>query len=145
MSKGRPTKFTEAKEKKAIELAEKGFTDKMISDVLGIDEKTLNNWKNKYEDFFLSLKEAKYIHDLEVQESLLKNAKGYTKKVEKVVASQHGAEVVKYDKFFPGNTAAQIIWLKNRMPEQWRDKQENTVSDITINFAYENDETKKAS
>ena len=31
--------------------------------------------------------------------------------------------------YIPGDTTAQIFWLKNRKPDQWRDKQE--VQDTT--------------
>ena len=29
-----------------------------------------------------------------------------------------------YEVYIPGDTTAQIFWLKNRKPEKWRDKQE---------------------
>ena len=33
-------------------------------------------------------------------------------------------EIVEYTEHIPAQTVAQIFWLKNRRPAQWRDKQE---------------------
>ena len=40
-----------------------------------------------------------------------------------------------------GNTTAQIFWLKNRLPDKWRDKpKEETDRTITVKFEQEIEE-----
>lgn len=140
MRNGRPTKFSDAKEQKAIELADQGFTDQMIADVLGITRRTFDNWKKKHEHFFLSLKEAKYKHDLDVENTLLGKAKGFTKLIQKTARTKDGIDVVDIEEYYPPDVTAQIFWLKNRMPDRWRENSNIGPSDIQINLAYKSDD-----
>jgi transposase-like protein len=68
-----------------------------IAKNIGITTSTLYEWKNKYPDFSEALKESKEVADFEVESALFKKAK-------------------------MGDVTAQIFWLKNRKPKQWRDK-----------------------
>lgn len=98
---GRPTKFSKALTAKIIEAFHKGKTDKQVSVMFQLSEKTLNNWKQKYPEFFQSIKEAKGVVDDLVEYGLLEKALGTN--------------------YESANVAAQIFWLKNRRPEKWRD------------------------
>lgn len=77
--------------------ARKGYRDKDIADRIGISVSTLYEWKNKYKEFSDALKKGKEVIDFEVENKLLELA-------------------------LEGNITAIIFWLKNRMPEDWRDK-----------------------
>lgn len=79
--------------------ARDGLTDEQIASNLGIGKNTFYEYKNKHQDFSDALKRGKEIVDYEVENALLKSA-------------------------LEGNTTAQIFWLKNRKPKQWKDKQE---------------------
>jgi len=116
---GRPSKFNKDVQRQIELLARRGWTDAEMAELLGINEGTLNNWKNKHPAFFKTLKEAKEFSDLEVERSLYREAKA-------------------------GNTTAMIFWLKNRQPQRWRDKQEhehsgNLNAQITIKFVSPDD------
>ena len=77
--------------------ARDGLTDEQIANNLAISIDTFYKYKKKYPEFSESLKRGKEIVDYEVENALLQNA-------------------------LNGNITAQIFWLKNRKPRQWKDK-----------------------
>lgn len=124
--------------------ARNGLTDEQISKNLGIAVSTLNEYKNKYPEFSESLKRGKEVIDVEVENALLKRALGYkydevTKEL--VEDEETGIAELKVTKVVTKevipDTTAQIFWLKNRKPEEWRDKKE-VKHDGNINNPYEN-------
>lgn len=115
--------------------ARDGLTDKQIAHNIGISEQTLNVWKKKYPSFSESLKKGKEVVDRQVENALLKRALGYSYKevtkqlCENAETGQMEMKVTKVvTKEVMPDTTAQIFWLKNRKPEQWRDKQNIEVS-----------------
>ena len=107
--------------------ARNGLTDEQIAKNLGIAVSTLNDYKNKYSEFSESLKRGKEVIDIEVENALLKRALGYkydevTKERDKDTGELVVTKVV--TKEVVGDTTAQIYWLKNRKPDDWRDKKE---------------------
>ena len=101
-------------------LAGLGLTDKEIGRALGKCEQTINNWK-KDERFLVALKKGKEEADRRVTKSLFKRACGY-RYTEKTYEKQTLTKAVV--KQFAPDTTACIFWLKNRRPEDWRDKRE---------------------
>lgn len=77
--------------------ARDGLTDEQIAHNMGIAYSTLKIWKNDHEAILAALKKGKEVVDRQVENALLKSA-------------------------LDGNITAQIFWLKNRKPDQWRDK-----------------------
>ena len=77
--------------------ARDGLTDEQIANNLAISIDTFYKYKKKYPEFSESLKRGKEVVDYEVENALLQNA-------------------------LNGNITAQIFWLKNRKPRQWKDK-----------------------
>ena len=123
--------------------ARDGITDEQIAGNMGINVRTLYNWKKKSVRLFQSLKTKKELADIEVENALRKKALGFreteqTVSVRKTVEYENGKRVrevtepivVESERYYPPDTAAQIFWLKNRRPERWRDKQEQKV-DLT--------------
>lgn len=113
--------------------ARDGLTDEQIASNVGISRSTLNTWKEKYQDISDTLKRGKDIIDRQVENALLKRALGYSyKEVTREICEDAGTgkcslKVTKeVTKEVAPDTTAQIFWLKNRKPEQWRDKQEIT-------------------
>lgn len=121
----RPSKWDELKASGKAALVEgwarDGLTDEQIASNLGIAPGTLYEWKKRYPEFSKALKNGKEVVDLQVENALLRNALGF-EYVEEVVTNR--GEVVTVRKYERPNTTAQIFWLKNRLPEKWRDKQE---------------------
>lgn len=118
-----------------------GLTDEQIFKNLGISRDTFYRYKEKYSDFFDSLKKGKEVADIEVENALFKRAIGYKyKEVIKEVKEIDGKKstyVKEVIKEMPGDVAAQIFWLKNRKSSKWKDKQDIDIEDnnvsITIN------------
>ncbi len=105
--------------------ARNGLTDDQIAKNLGIHPSTLYDYKNKYPKFSESLKKGKEVIDFEVENALLKSALGYEYKEQTVTRD---GDIVTIKKQQAPNTTAQIFWLKNRKPKDWRDKQDMELS-----------------
>lgn len=126
MAKGKYQKWLEPENLILIEgWARDGLTDEQIASNMGICRDTLIQWKKKYPDISDTLKKGKEVVDRLVENALLKRAIGYeyeeiSDKYESGVLTEH--KVVK--KQVIPDTTAQIFWLKNRKPEEWRDKRE---------------------
>lgn len=108
--------------------ARDGLTDEQIAENIGINPATLYDWKKKYPEISEALKKGKEVVDIEVENALLKRALGYeyteTKTEEYIVEGVPVKRVTKTVKEVVPDTTAQIFWLKNRRPKQWRDKQD---------------------
>ena len=97
--------------------ARDGLTDEQIAHNMGISTTTLYEWKKKYSEIADTLKKTKEVVDREVENALFKKA-------------------------IEGDTTAMIFWLKNRRPNDWRDKRETALSgavdttpkEINVNF-----------
>lgn len=109
--------------------AREGLTDEQISHNAGISRSTLKEWKKKYPTISAVLKKNKAIVDYEVENALLKRAKGYRYKeitkelVKNPITSVYELKVTKeIEKEVPPDVGAAMAWLKNRKPQLWRDK-----------------------
>lgn len=115
--------------------ARDGLTEEQIAEKVGVNVKTLWTWKKTYHPICNALKKGKEIVDRKVENALLERAIGgvhevrKTFKVKHVYYDDHGRRcekeelvVGKDEVYIPGDTTAQIFWLKNRKPEDWRDK-----------------------
>lgn len=109
--------------------ARDGLTDKQIASNIGINETTLNRWKKDHLPIMQVLKESKEIADRQVENALHKTALGFYYE-EDMVTNQ--GDVVRVKKYSKPNTTAQIFWLKNRKPSNWRDKQEIEQTNTNI-------------
>lgn len=110
--------------------AREGLTDEQIAKNCNISRSTLSEWKKKHADISDTLKKGKEVVDYEVENALLKKALGYTIVLEEEKVDKYGdVHTLKKDVHIPGDTTAQIFWLKNRKPEKWREKQKE-LNDI---------------
>lgn len=107
--------------------ARDGLIDEQIAHNMGITTKTLYEWKNKYGEISEALKKGKEVIDRQVENALLKRALGYAYDE---TTYEDGVETKRVTKEVAPDTTAQIFWLKNRKPSEWRDKieQQQTVT-----------------
>ena len=115
--------------------ARDGLTDEQIADNIGIRRPTLYDWKKKYSDISDALKRGKEVIDRQVENALLKRALGYEYVETTKELTDLGLTVTKQvTKQVAPDTTAQIFWLKNRKPKEWRDKKETEVTgNLSVN------------
>lgn len=135
---GRPSRYKQEYCIQAYKLCLLGSTDKQMADFFGVAEATINNWKLNHPEFLESIKKGKEIADMEIANSLFERAKGAKvkkkqaiklKRVEynmgRRVLEEERIEIVDVEEELPPDTTSAIFWLKNRNPDQWRDKQQH--------------------
>jgi hypothetical protein len=110
---------------------------------MGVAESTLRNWKNIFPEIAEALRKGKEVVDREVENALFKSALGFMQKVKKPVRIREveydpksGKKIRESEKwvqveeeiYIPPQVTAQIFWLKNRKPDQWREKNDLTLT-----------------
>lgn len=107
--------------------ARNGLTEQQIAKNLGVAYSTFREYKKKYPALMAVLKKGKEVVDFEVEGALIKRALGYsyveeTKElVEDKDTGTAELKVVKSTtKHVAPDVTAQIFWLKNRKPEEWK-------------------------
>lgn len=126
MAKGKYQEWLEPEGLLKIEgWARDGLTEEQIAENMGICRDTLYEWKKQFSDISDTLKKGKEVIDRQVENALLKRALGYeyeeiSEKYEMGILTER--KVTK--KQVVPDTTAQIFWLKNRKPSDWRDKPE---------------------
>lgn len=132
MAKGKYEEWLEPEGLLKIEgWARDGLTDEQIAYNMGISVATLYNWKKSHLEILEALKKGKEVIDRQVENALLKRALGYryTEQTKEFVPELGKMVVTKeVTKEVAGDTTAQIFWLKNRKPNEWRDKRDVEMS-----------------
>lgn len=107
--------------------ARNGLTEQQIAKNLGVAYSTFRDYKSKYPALSAVLKKGREVIDFEVEGALIKRALGYsyieeTKElVEDEMTGSAELKVVKtVTKQVAPDVTAQIFWLKNRKPEEWK-------------------------
>ncbi len=115
-------------------MVKNGFTDKEISEELGIGYSTWKNKKSQNKLIKAAIDEVKDTRNQEVEEALFKNCKGYhyyeevPTKVKEEVINEKGTVltvekvvVSTVKKWKPADLAAQKYWLNNRKKATWKE------------------------
>lgn len=125
--------------------ARDGLNDEQIAKNLGIGIRTFYDYKKKYPQFSQSLKKGKEIVNYEVENTLLKKALGFKETVKKAVKIKNieyengkkvseKEEVIFVDEeiFVQPDPGCIIFYLKNRMPDKWKDNPHKVKMDEAI-------------
>lgn len=124
-SVGRPTLYREEYAEQAYKICLLlGATDAELAEFFEVDERTINNWKHDYPEFFQSIKKGKEIADAEVVVGLYKSATGYSHPDTHFSNFQGLVTETPITKHYPPNPTSGIFWMKNRQPKRWKDKVE---------------------
>ena len=135
-AKGKYAKWLEPENLILIEgWSRNGLTQEDIAHNMGIALTTLKDWCKKHAPISAAIKNGKVVADLRMENALYQRGLGGIREVKKTFKLKHtyyDAQGRKCEKeelatgidevYIPGDTAAQIYWLKNRKPEEWRDK-----------------------
>lgn len=121
--------------------ARDGLIDEQIAKNLGVAYSTFRTYRDKHPALSAALKKGKEVVDREVENALLQKALGITKTVFKPiklkeviydegkrVRETERVEYAEEEVFIPPDTTAQIFWLKNRKPNEWRDRHQTELT-----------------
>lgn len=125
---GRPTDYKPEFAEQAKKLCLLGATDKELADFFEVVESTINLWKVTHLEFSEAIKAGKDLADAEVAEKLYRRATGYSHADVDIKMYEGQIIETSLTKHYPPDTAAAIIWLKNRQKTKWRDRYEQEVS-----------------
>jgi hypothetical protein len=101
-TRGRPSDYEPELIDEACRLIRLGMTDAEICQELDVSVPTYYRWRANFPEFRKATNEAKEAQDDRVVDSLIRVA-------------------------HEGNVTAQIFWLKNRRPNEWRDRKETEI------------------
>ena len=134
--RGAKTKYRKDFARQAeIACREGGFTDIKLAKLFNVSKTTITMWKREYPEFLTSIKKGKDDWDSsEVEKSLLKRATGYSynETTQKPFPVKDcDGNIIDYEmkvtkiikKDVAPDTGACGLWLFNRQPERWRNKQ----------------------
>lgn len=124
----RPSKYKPEFAKQAKQLCKLGATDQELAEFFGVSQQTLNNWKVSQPGFLESLKGGKEVADERVTTALYHRAMGYSHPEDDIRAINGEIVITPTIKHYPPDTTAAIFWLKNRRPDEWRDKVQQEVT-----------------
>lgn len=132
-ARGRPTKYKSEYAEQAAKLCRLGATDAQLADFFGVSVSTINLWKVQHQEFSESIKVPKAEADARVEQSLYRRAMGYEHDEVDIKVVDKAIVMTPVRKHYPPDTTAAIFWLKNRQPEEWRDKNETEhTGNVTV-------------
>ena len=121
---GRPSDYDPAMNDQAFKLALLGMTDAEIAEFFGVAVSTFYLWKKRHPAFSEAVNAGGVQADADVASSLYRRAMGEVVYVEKRVKNDDGGyEVIRLSQQVPSDPGAAKLWLTNRQPGKWRDKQ----------------------
>ena len=104
----RPSKFKPEYIEQAENYCLLGATDAELAKFFKVNVDTIYEWKKVHPEFSDATKTGKEVADQRVVNSLYQKACGYELN----------------DRHYPADTTAAIFWLKNRIPDDWKDVKE---------------------
>lgn len=104
-----------------------GKTTEEIASLFGIGRTTIKRWFKEFPSFWTSVNRGRAFADARVAEGLFKRATGFEIDTVKHFVVSTGdfkqkVEEVKTKTYYPPDPGAAMNWLKNRDPDNWRDK-----------------------
>lgn len=137
---GRPSNYPKINLDDVKKWAKIGLSNDQIAQALEISIESLYDYQRDYPEFLQALKSGKENPDDRIERALFERAAGYIAPEEKLFYDSNTGAIASQTvlKQYPPDTAAAIIWLKNRRPEKWRENPEHqptpTENNINITF-----------
>lgn len=103
-----------------------GANDERLAQLFEVSTVTFYAWQKEFPEFLKALKEGKDIADANIASSLYHRALGYEHAEDDIRVVNGEIAITPTIKRYPPDTSAATLWLKNRQPNVWRDKVENT-------------------
>ena len=114
--------------------ARNGLTLEQLADKMDISTETLRVWRKEHPAISAALKKTREMVDTDVENALFKKTQGYTVqlmkafKVKRTEYAENGRKTAEIEEVVqapdeihvPADTTAQIFWLTNRKPDDWK-------------------------
>lgn len=102
-----------------------GARNKDMEKFFGVSHRTFLIWRNKHPELDAAIAAGKIEADSNMAESLYRRGMGWSHQSVKIFMPAGAKEPVYayYTENFPPDTQAASLWLRNRKPDIWRDKQ----------------------
>lgn len=126
-AKGRPTKYNSHVEPHLPSVKRwlvQGKTIEEIADLCDVNADSLYVYMSKYDDFSEMIKKGRAAQNDRVVNSLYRKALGYT--FDEVTIIEKDGKIVEkktIKRHYPASDTAIAIWLNNRLPNEWRQRQ----------------------
>ncbi len=125
---GKKTLFKHQFTQLAVNYAKLGATNPQMAEYLGVGLSTFERWLKVNPEFGKRVRAAKVRANSTVADSLYHRAKGY-ETTETHVSSYNGnITLTEIPKRYPPDPTSMIFFLKNRDPENWRDKKDHEMT-----------------
>ncbi len=132
---GRPTKYKEEYAQQAFKYCLLGADNEKLAQFFEVSISSIDKWIKDHKEFSSAIKAGREDADALVAQSLYHRALGYSHKETKVFCNQDGM-VTEHDvtKHYAPDTRAAELWLRNRRPKKWNQKQDVNLSGDGIEF-----------
>lgn len=131
--RGQPSKYDPKFAPIAKKMAKLGAINMDLAEAFEVSLNTIKNWQASEPEFKAACTLPKEVANEKVERSLFERATGYSYHAVKIFMTKDG-DIIEHDyiEHVPPETAACIFWLKNRKPDEWKDKREYEGGDIKI-------------
>ena len=130
---GRP-KFKPEYADQAYHLCLLGATNAHLAKALNVSPSTVEKWIAKKPEFAERIHGGRMVANAQIAESLFIRARGYSHPDVVVTSHQGHVTLTPITKYYPPDVRACEFWLKNRVPELWRDRKPEDAPDESQNL-----------
>ncbi len=122
------TKLTKEIKTGIAKLLGRGYSQVQVGKILGVSQSTINRWVAFNPDLRIDIKLQEQLATDMVERAMFDKATGnvvtHERKIEFDVNTGHEKTTEYKEKTHPPDTASSIFWLKNKRPDQWKDRHE---------------------
>lgn len=135
----KPTKFRREYIDQARVLCEEGMTDKELAKFFGVNKSTLYDWQFIVPEFAAAMKLGKESANDRMERRAYEVAMGYSTTITETIKVRlpNGGEAlqtIEKEVVIPPNPDMLRWMLKNRRPDQWRDKTEQVMTGEVVHL-----------
>jgi hypothetical protein len=117
---GQPTLYKPEYIKLAHNYCLLGAANETLGDFFGVTRRTIQNWIATHPDFANAVYRGRGVADGVIVRALFDRAKGFSRKVTRTTIYKGEERTVTNTVFYPPDTQACMLWLRNRQPEFWQ-------------------------
>jgi hypothetical protein len=132
---GRPTLYKPENAEIARRSCMAGATNQALAERFGVCRRTIDNWIATIPEFGEAVLAGREKADQAVVAALFQRATGFQQQTRKTFLYRGAGVQVDHVVDHPPDTHACIFWLRNRLPEQWRENRRTADDDDTLDFS----------